>query len=46
MTRIHIDSPAQVEAIAHANHAEDRWTHNERAASVTVGGVVYWWVAA
>ena len=31
MSRNRVDSPAQVEAIAHANHAEDRWTRQGRA---------------
>jgi hypothetical protein len=46
MSRNRVASPTQVEAIARANHAEDRWTHTRVAASVTVGDAVYWWVAA
>lgn len=40
-----VDTAAQVDAIAAANHVED-YTHNAYAASVTLGEVVYWWVAA
>jgi hypothetical protein len=46
MNRNHIrcQSAAQVERIAAANHVPH--THTAYAASVTLGEVVYWWVAA
>ena len=39
-------TPAQVEAIARQNHAEDKFTRTAYAASVELGEVVYWWAAA
>jgi hypothetical protein len=44
MTHIRCQSAAQVDAIARANHVPH--THTAYAASVTLGEVVYWWVAA
>lgn len=44
MNRTRCQTAAQVAAIARANHVPH--THTAYAASVTLGGVVYWWVAA
>jgi hypothetical protein len=42
--RQRVETAAQVERIAAANHVPH--THTAYAASVTLGEVVYWWVAA
>jgi hypothetical protein len=39
-----VETATQVERIAAANHVPH--THTAYAASVTLGEVVYWWVAA
>lgn len=41
---IRCETPAQVDAIAAANHVPH--THTAFAASVTLGDVTYWWAAA
>jgi hypothetical protein len=41
---IRVDTPAQVAAIAAANHAP--YTHTSHAAAVTLADVTYFWAAA
>lgn len=44
LTHTRCQTPAQVEAIARANHVP--FTRTAYAASVDLGDVTYWWVAA